>query len=435
MNKLPSQPIATGTAEGESATRLEPVERIRLFLQRVKDEAEAKEEQLQKAQAAIARLQEEARTAANESERRGQEIDQLRADYHQELKQRSERASSLTEELLRERVADAICELRAQLENQYQSRIGHLEQALAAQERLRQESEERHRATLAETEASHQSTVADLREQHAARQVAVEQLTSEVRSQVARAYEDRIHELEEAVAAQGRGLQAAEERFAEEREALKSEAADALARSREERAAEQAAAKEVLASVRDQVGASFALQLRTLDEAVGIAKEQAQHATQQAAALKHELQDAKRAADIQLEQARATIETLKDESKEVHTRHAEQLEDLGRLHLQQVHAYEEQLELLQKSNSELRARLEMLERVLSQNDNAQHVQDLEERQEALLRREAELQERIAALAHSLGLLREVCERSTAARSIITGANKEIQLDRLFSVLE
>ena len=339
-----STSCASRTPGGASASAHPEKERVRVFLQAVQEHASGQSREIEAGLSRVAAVERDLATTRQMLEERTRELERVRAQYDSELRNRGERSEDLTAELLREKLAVTLGELRAQLLAQHEARVRELEGTIADKtamnaqldaiaKALGQELQEVKTAAASDKESFHQQLASE-----------VDTFTAEIkrtRAQVTAQFMERIDQLEATIAEKDQLFIRANEMVA----SLQAEA--------------------------DRVRAAGEAALTAKDEA---------HARE-----------------------RAQIENEK-----------QRLEDKIALQAKQ---------------------LKELERVVACSEDLQHVRTLEREGEELRRQSEAQDQQTKKLLETLAVLRDICAKSTAVRSILAGTRKNVDLDALFAILD
>ena len=290
--------------------------------------------------------------------------------------------------------------------SEVQSRIASLERQLEAT-RSRLATSEQELATAQQALTERTSELARLREDYEreltqrgetttamAAQFLSEKFAvtlADMRAEVVAQYETRLTQHEASLAEKDASL----ERLHDAAEALRRELADARAGA----ALESEALRRQQAAERESLAQSFEERVRELGATVAEKEQLFARANELVASLQRE---------VTRVQAAGAAEAAQLDS--------------------QVAALEDKL-------ASASAQVKELERIVAHSEDLQLIKTLEREKTELANELGDRERRAQALAAALTVLREICAKSQAVRSIIAGARKDVDLAELFAVLD
>lgn len=235
----------------------------------------------------------------------------------------------------------------------------------------------------------------------------------ELRHQITSQYDERLRELQKTLAARDDTIEQAKERHA----ALQSEMKEAND--------EGEATLEALRYKHETRFAALAQEEKTARAQLAVQYDK----------INRQLDVALKEKDKLVMRANETIEILRKENDRVISSSESRIGQLHDTYELEKRQLEDKVENKENLLAKLTADIEQLEAIVSRSDNLQQVELFEQEREEIDAKLQQDERRIRKLASSLQIVREICDSSPAARSIIAGAKEDIDLETLFAGLD
>lgn len=371
---------------------LNEVLKVRAFLHHVGESAAKKDEQLRESLSKNEHLERESIALRRKLEQRSRELERTRRDYQTELKERGQKIGDLTDRFLADKFSVQLDELRTLIAAQYEDRIDRLQSTIAkieiSTDHVKQETQDE----IACIKAAASEDLETLRHQHEVDSDELTRQLEQARDEESTARELRNRESEASSAEQEKLFERTEmtlQSLGEENERIRGARVSDLEEARSSAVAphlERIAMLEQTLAEKDQLIANANDTLDSIQAATDKARQT----------------------------AASDVDTIREESES------------------RRETYEGQINEIRNECEELAAYVETMEKAVRDSEDTQRMVDLETNSKEFSRQLREREEYCSRLEAALAIVRQVCDRSAAARSII-GA--EVNLETLFEAIE
>lgn len=393
------------------------VHRVRDFLRRVNDASSERDQKLQELRALVASLEVEREALAERLKNSNEELERSRARADKDIEAQAQQIRDLTGGILKEQLSTQLEDAHEQVKAQYLERVRQLEKALTEKELCAEQAwttiVESQNETREIKKAAEKETQ-ELRQQHETERERMRTQLEEERAELKAEYERKAQHREAALA--------------EKEEAIRKNAQEMQARADGTVSRATEATNKELAELRAKLAADRELYRKQYEEGLAqVAKQYEDRSLQLEAALEER--------ERLLERAGATNAVLQQEADVARGGAAKALQQLRDAHTTEMEQYKNRATSLREERDQLATQFEELEAIVAEKDDLQHMQALEEECSALKKEAKQLGTRVSKLVSSLSAVQQICEASPAARSILSGAGRNVNLEDLFSALE
>ena len=388
------EPTADVTSPEGTSSRMHPEkQRVQTFLNEVQAHAFLQDEEIATARARIASLEQDLSNAKDTLAGRTTDLASLRGQYALERKQDREK----TEEIATARAR--IAALEQDLSSTNDTLVGRTEDLASL--RRQYESELKQRG-----EKSEEMAAEFLRDKFA-------DSLAEVRTQAVTQFNERIRQLEATIADKevlNARLDEMVKALRQEVDEVKTTAAKDNDSLRQQLISERETFAAEIKKTRAQVTAQF---MERIDQLEATLAEK----------------------DQLFVRSNEMVESLQAETERVRAAGASEITNRDEAHARERGQYESEKQKLEDKIALLVKQVKEAERIIACSEDLQHVKTLEREREELARQCEAQEQRTEKLLHALTVLHDLCTKSTAVRSILASTRKDLDLNKLFAVLD